>query len=156
VSRVHFKLRDRDRGFARLMRQLRGKIISRLAVGVLERRGSTPNRDSDLSVLAVAIVHEFGGGNLPERSFIRAWADERHDANLDRIRRVARAVYAGANEDALLREIGKEMVDEIRARMAAGIDPPLKPATIAEKGSATPLVGGQLARAISSEVRRAS
>lgn len=152
---ARFRLRDRDHGFGRLIRRLRGGIASRLAVGVLARSASDPNRDSELSVLAVAIVNEFGGPDLPERSFIRAWADENRARNLERIRRVARTLITrpSASEERLLRALGQEMVAEIRARMARGIPPPLAPETVAQKGSTTPLVGGQLERAIRAEVR---
>lgn len=150
---MSFRLRDRDRGFARLLRLLRGRVAQRLAVGVLARSAAVANRGSDISVLAVAIVCEFGGVDVPERSFIRAWADENRAANLERIRRVARGALAGRNEEKLLREVGREMVAEIRARMASGIAPPLAPETAKRKGTSTPLVGGQLERAIRAEVR---
>lgn len=150
---ARFRLRDRDRGLERLLNRLRGRASVRIAVGVLARAGAIENRESDLSVLAVAIVNEYGGGGVPARSFVRAWADENRAANAERIRRVARAVLRGGDEQRLLRELGREMAEDMRTRMRRGIAPPLSPDTAARKGSAVPLVGGQLERAIGSEVR---
>lgn len=154
MTRRKGRIRDTDRGFERLMRQLRGQMIQRLAVGILANSGKRKHRDSDLSVFAIAMVHEYGSGSIPERSFIRAWADENHAKNLERIRRVTQAVYTRrGGEERMLRAMGREMVAEIRERMARGIDPPLAESTVERKGSSVPLVGGQLEKAIRSEVR---
>lgn len=154
-----FKIRDTDRGFARLMRQLRGGFAERLAVGVLARTGSKRHPDGKINVAGLAMVHEYGSGSIPERSFIRSWADEKRAENMERIRRVARAVISRTGrEERELREIGKEMVAEIRQRIADGLEPPLAPSTARRKGSSAPLIKastgtGALIRAIAAEVR---
>lgn len=157
-ARGRVRIRDTDRGFARLMRQLRGRFAQRLAVGVFERSWSTKQRGSKgVPVMVVALAHEFGTSTVPERSFIRAWADESQSKNLDRIRRVARAVISRTGfEERLLRGIGKEMVEEIRERISRGMSPALTPESAERKGSDTPLEGGQLMKAIRSEVRGVS
>lgn len=52
------------------------------------------------------------------------------------IRRVARAILKHPeSEERLLRELGKEMADEIQARISRGISPALKPESASQKGS---------------------
>jgi hypothetical protein len=133
------------------MQRIAGRASSRLVVGVLEAAATERNADSAVSVLTVAIVHEFGGGDLPARSFIRAWADENVAANRTRLRGVAQQVLRGAPERELLEAMGREMVLEVRARMAR--TERLDPDTVERTGRTTPLVGGQLERAVASEVR---
>jgi len=133
------------------MQRIARHTRSRLVVGVLEAAASETNADSAVSVMTVAIVHEFGGGDLPARSFIRAWADENVAANRARLRDVAQRVLRGAPERELLEDVGREMVLEVRARMAR--TERLDPDTVRQTGRSTPLVGGQLERAVASEVR---
>jgi hypothetical protein len=147
------RITDRDRGYAALMRRVERAAVAKLVVGVLARDGDAPQEGGDTDVLAIAIVQEFGGGDVPERSFLRSWADTHRTENAARLRRVASVVVQGGNEERELGAVGREMADELRAWMRAGIAPPLAPSTIAEKGDATPLVGGQLEGAIGFEVR---
>lgn len=147
------RITDRDRGYRALMRRVEARALARVVVGVLERDGGAAQEGGDTDVLVVAIVQEFGGGNVPERSFLRAWADTHRTQNLARLRRVAVAVVQGGNEERELAVVGAEMAEELRAWMRSGIAPPLAPSTIAAKGDTTPLVGGQLERAIGFEVR---
>lgn len=148
-----FRLRDTDRGFRALMRRVRSHGAHRLVVGVLDRAGGAQQDGSDETILMIAIVQEFGGGDVPERSFIRAWADTHRAENIARVRRVAKAVLKGASAEVEFGIVGREMVAEIRAFMAAGIAPPLRARSAEKKGDFTPLVGGQLERAIEAEVR---
>ena len=62
-----------------------------VTVGVHSGEGAAPSGDGALSVLDVATIHEFGLGHNPERSFVRAFADENervHPAFLDLISRM--------------------------------------------------------------------
>lgn len=148
---MRFTLTDRDRGMRALMQRITRRARSRLVVGVLEAAASETNVDSAVSVLSVAIMQEFGGGDLPSRSFLRAWADEQVARNRARLRDVAGRVLRGANERELLEQVGAEMVAEVRARMArtAALDSD----TVERTGRTVPLVGGQLEAAVSAEVR---
>lgn len=149
---AHVRIRDTDRGYARLMRQLESALVRRLSVGLHPDAASMRQEGSDSSLLTIALAHEFGTSTVPERSFIRAWADENHAKNLARIRRVARTILKHPeSEERLLRELGKEMADEIQARISRGISPALKPESARQKGSNTPLEGGQLVKAIRAE-----
>ena len=109
---------------------------------------------NSLTVLDVGTIHEFGLGNVPERSFIRGWADENKEKNAKTISLLMRSVAQGKRtaEDAA-NIIGLRFVGEIQRRMRDRIPPPLKPATIARKGSDVPLIDtGQLRSSIQYKV----
>lgn len=112
------------------------------------------------TLLQVAIVHEFGAGPVPARSFIRATVDERRADILKLQVALARQVLQGKlTPDQALDQLGAKVAAWVKARIVAGIAPPLKPATIKRKGGkkATPLVDtGQLRSSITWAVEGAA
>ena len=127
-------------------------------VGILadEPKRSREPQDSGLSLVEVALIHEFGApaAGIPQRSFLRAAIDE-HAPDL---RRLILAVAARALDGAItpaqaLDQIGSKVAGWVQTRIDQGIAPPLKPETIARKGSSKPLVNvGQLKAAITWKV----
>ena len=109
-----------------------------------------------LSIVEIAAIHEFGGGNVPSRSYLRAFVDENENALRVLMMRLLKAVIAHKyTKDQALELFAATCVGQIKARIAAGIAPELKPATKARKeklsGSAkdTPLIlTGQLRNSI--------
>ena len=103
-----------------------------------------------LSLLEVAVVHEFGAGHVPQRSFIRATIDEKRSEIEAEMTNLARGVVSGKLDGrTALDLLGQKVAGWCQARIAAGIAPALKPATIKRKGSSTPLINtGQLRSAI--------
>lgn len=91
------KLRDVDQGYQALVRRFYAlEDTPVIDVGVLEAEGAKvheggPEGDGTrpVTVLDVATWNEFGTGQIPERSFIRAWFDEQLNASARR-RRLAR------------------------------------------------------------------
>lgn len=127
-------------------------------VGVLQERGSEKeHEDSDgLTVAAVATFHEFGGEledgtpNPPRRSFIQATARKyRQKINQAKVR-ILRQIHAGQiSVEQGLGVLGEYITGLMKKEIRAGIAPPNAPATIAAKGSSTPLIDkGQLIGAI--------
>lgn len=104
-----------------------------------------------LSLLEVALVHEFGAGHVPARSFIRATIDERR-ADIQKLQlAVAKQVLAGKiTAQQGLAQIGAKVAGWMQARIVAGIAPPLSPRTLKRKGKkTTPLIlTGQLKSSI--------
>lgn len=143
-----------DRGADGLLSRLRRAAGARVRVGVLEEatKASREEEGSALTLLEVAAVHEFGApaAGIPQRSFIRAGVD----AQLPEIQRVQRAlagqtIRGAITLDVALDRLGAKVAALLQNRIAAGIDPPNSPATIARKGSSKPLVDtGQLKAAI--------
>lgn len=145
---------DRDKGLKDLMKRL-GDERWTLTVGVHSAEGGEVSRDGDgkQTVLDVAIINEYGLG-VPERSFIRAWADENEQRNKAKLRKIAEAVFDGKYDIRTgLERLGLLFVGEIQTRIKAGISPPNAPSTIAKKKSSTPLINlGQLWTSILSKV----
>lgn len=144
-------VKDVDRGLRRLLRRVAGKG-DEITVGVHAADGDRPKGDTTLA--DIAVVHEFGApaAGIPPRSFIRDWADETADAKAKQIRAVGKAVLSGKidSADQALDRLGLRWVGEVQRRIAAGIEPPLKPETIERKGSSKPLIDkGQLRSSIS-------
>ena len=120
-------------------------------VGIMAGKGATVEKGG-ITVLQVGTFHEFGLG-VPERSFIRAW----FDGNLPEIKKtladLVDDVDSPAEFEQMLEIFGLWAVGQIQQRIADGIEPPLKEATIRRKGSSTPLIDtGQLRSSITHEV----
>jgi hypothetical protein len=154
---------DKDLGLKALFGRLKGAKGLVLTVGVHGPEGAAPHEDpgggsGKRSVLEIGIVHEYGLGDNPERSFIRAWADENESQNNETLIKIGQAVVQGQfTAEQGLDRAGLRFVAEIQRRIKGGISPPLDPRTIARKGSSTPLVNtGQLWSSIRHKVRKES
>ncbi len=152
---------DRDRGLKALLQRITPKASTQPAVdvGVLEGDGERQYGNSEATVMDVALFNEFGTETIPPRSFLRGWADENEQANIERMRRIGEAVMQGKlpSVEAGLARFGVFAVGSIQKRIADGIPPPNAPSTVAKKGSSTPLVDtGQLRSSISSRIAKAS
>lgn len=147
---MSFKIIDRDHGYKKFLREVFSKGQTQLEVGVLADEGSKKHAKSDLTVLEIATIHEFGLGNNPERSFIRAWFDENKEQNEELLFRLAEQVIAGKlTREQAMNQAGLRFVAGIQKRITDRIPPPLKQATIMRKGSTVPLVDtGQLKSSI--------
>lgn len=143
-------VQDKDQGYKALLVRAQDLKRSQIAVGITEAAGDKPHGDGQLTILDIATFHEFGTGNIPERSFLRAWFDENQEQAKEWVERVTKLVVEGKlTKEKALNLLGLKFVNEIQQRMANGIPPPLAPATIARKGSATPLIDtGQLRSSI--------
>jgi hypothetical protein len=146
-------VRVRDNGYAKVVANvasLRSPVG--VKVGILDDK---PHGDG-VTVADVALVHEYGLGDVPERSFLRAWVDENKAEIQARLKKATEDVVFGQQTaDVAMNRFGLWAVGEVKKRIVAGISPPLDPKTIAAKGSATPLVDtGQLLSAITHAVVR--
>ena len=114
------------------------------------------------SVVEIGAIHEFGAGNVPERSFIRDTVDTYRAKYLKymgasfrrEVMDIAKSKSTPA-ESITLKRLGLMVEGDMKKRIAQGINPPLKPETIRKKKSSTPLIDtGQLRASIASEIRR--
>jgi hypothetical protein len=100
----------------------------------------------------VAAVHEFGypEGGIPERSFLRSGIHE----GIPKFNRLNEAnlragVLGGKTIEESLDMLGVVAAGEVKRKIRNGPFAPLKPATIARKGSSKPLIdSGQLIQSI--------
>lgn len=154
-------IKDQDKGYKELVKRVYGLGKPKITVGITAASGAeahevaNPDVESAaMTVLEVAMIQEFGAGNIPARPFIRGWFDENRDRALADIRKMLELVIAGkVDKDKALELLGLKFVGEIQARIARGIAPANAQSTIDKKGSATPLIAtGQLRSAVTFKV----
>lgn len=126
-------------------------------VGVLSSKGGDATHEgSDMTLVEIAAVHEFGNDHVPERSFIRRTLDQRVRGDLVRLQEgLARLVVTkGLDPEKALATIGSWAAAEVKKTITEDdIPPPLAASTIRAKGSSKPLVDtGLLKNSISYEV----
>lgn len=104
----------------------------------------------------IATWMEFGTQTVPARSFIRGWFDERGDFIAKTIRTQMAAVVSGKRTlDQALARLELAFEGDVKQRIRRNIPPPLKPATVARKGSSVALIDtGQLVNSIRARVER--
>lgn len=156
----HRKVVDRDRGW----KKFRGRAHELtkepgVTVGIHAAEGSKaePSRNgaAAATVLDVGWWNEMGLG-VPERSFIRAWFDETKPENLSLAYAMLKRILDGSiSVDDALNQMGALFAGRIQQRIAQGVPPPNAPATIAIKGSSTPLIdSGQMRQAVTWKVQK--
>ncbi len=158
---MNVKIRDTDRGASYLIKKAAEMANrTRFSVGVPEGAGSYPGGSA---VVTVAAAHEFGLGNVPQRSFIRGWYDGHGNSYFGHAltNMAQRSLLGRESFDNLLAAFGARCVTEIQVRMDASIPPPLQDATVRRKfshGSPTPEIAledtGRLRAAIRFKVEQ--
>ncbi len=141
-----------DQGLEKLRQDLAMLKKLKIRVGYQPPEGKD-RYEEGISVAKLAAVMEFGGEDLPARSFIRSTIFEQQSA-IVRVeeQQIARVIEGKATPVEAMSEIGSFVVGLIRAKLesAASWAAPLDPDTIEEKGSATPLSDTQrLSRSLS-------
>lgn len=154
-SRASVSVRDTDRGMKAMLKRLQADV-GELTIGIHEAEGALPKESDegaqpDVTLLDVAIFHEFGTTTVPRRSFIGDWADENRAAHEQQLRKMAKAIVQGkvASPEVALGRLGSLYVAEVQKRIADGIEPELAQSTIDRKGSSKSLIDtGQLRTSI--------
>lgn len=99
-------------------------------------------------IVSIAAHHEYGAprAGIVERSYIRSVVRERKAELAALMARVVKMmIQRKITEQKALELIGAWLAGAIKGRIVSGPFAPLKPSTIARKGSATPLIDtGQL------------
>jgi hypothetical protein len=144
---------DRDKGYAKFIRRILGSEKVSVKVGVLT---DEQHEGSSKSVAEIAEIHEMGLG-VPARPWLRPIVDGNRGVINQRIKRAAQLVATGGmtNVDAM-DLVGQSIVNDVRARIRAGIPPELAASTLRQKGEGktTPLIAsGQFIGIITHEVR---
>lgn len=145
------------------------KMISELStkqveIGILgEGAGGAGHKGSDMTVLGIATVHEYGvtisyskGGSItiPERSFIRAG----FDANEPKFQKEGQAlleqvISMDVSTDAFFNALGESIVGTMQEFLTNLSSPPNSSVTVGLKGSSSPLIDtGQLRDSIEYKV----
>lgn len=139
-----------DRVWRALRDRLRGVAKKRVKIGWLD----DGSQHDDISMAELAAIHEHGteDGSIPAREPLRRTFEE-DDGREDTKRmteRLARQVVAEkVDVDQALGILGDWGANQVKRRIKMGLWPPLKPATVAAKGSSAPLIDtGALVNAV--------
>ncbi len=145
-------LRVRDLGATKLLKNAASTI--RVRVGVF---GTTKHEGTELTIAQLLEIHELGLG-VPERSILRAWAEQNEAAIQNDMRAAFRKMLLGKfTPEQAAKILGVRWVGQIQEFVRSGkVQPPLSQATIDKKGSSQPLIDtGQLVSAITFLVEKA-
>lgn len=153
------KVKDKDLGYDALVRRVYALDSPKVSIGIHEQEGAQEHEEAGMTVVALGAIHEFGLGNVPERSFIRAWFDENQDRAKEALRRLMVSVVEGKRKPQHALELFAQWaLGEMQKRMADGIPPALQPETLRKKTRAgktgeKPLIDtGQLRSSLSYEI----
>lgn len=112
--------------------------------------------DVGADILLRANVHEFGSAvrNIPERSFIRAGMKKHEkDIETEANKLIDLVINGKIPARTALELLGQKVVDWLKDYLTKLQSPALKPATIAKKGSANPLIDtGQMRDSITYKI----
>lgn len=137
----------RDRGWKKFKARNTKLAQAKPGVTVGVHGDAEGGYDNGKSVVEIANIHEFGLGP-PQRSFVRAWVEEKRD-EISKVQiTYARLVSLGKLEQqTALDRMGLLFVASMQKRIAGGVPPPNADSTIARKGSSTPLIDEGILRA---------
>jgi phage gpG-like protein len=153
---VAVKIKDVDKGLARLLVDLKSLKGYHAKVGIQGDKAATEHEGSGLTIAEVGAVHEYGAPSvgIPQRSFLRATLD----ADPEKWRKeLSTQVNRVLKEGAKPKQAMMVVAEKLRAAVLKAIDdkipPPLADATVDRKGHDTPLIdSGILRGAITAEV----
>lgn len=131
----------------------RVKTPGTVDVGIIDA-GQHPS--GDVTVAEIGFIHEFGSGNVPERSFMRSTIQTGKKDIIALQKKLLGQIQAGQIDVIkALGLVGEVFSDMIRQKIVSIRTPPNSPRTIATKGSSNPLIDtGQLKNSITYEVNR--
>lgn len=110
-----------------------------LQVGVPD--DGTLHSGGKISLADLGILHEFGSGPIPERSWLRSWFDGNQGFIKSSLFTMVKAVAAGTmTKEEAINRLGKVWVGQVEEGITNRISPPNLPATVQAKGSDVPLI----------------
>jgi hypothetical protein len=140
-------------GLSKLRERLEAIADLEVRVGVL---GDGGYHDAEMTNAELLAIHEFGAprANIPERAPLRGAFDAYEKRWQNLAARLLKAVLSEKiDPQQALGVLGERAVADIRAHVRAGLEPPLKEATVRRKGSSTPLIDtGRLLQAFAYEI----
>jgi hypothetical protein len=108
------------------------------------------------NVAFVASIHEFGapGANIPARPFMRPTVNAKKDTWINTVKKgIPKVVTGQATAFDVLDLVGIQGAADVQETISKVTSPPLRPMTIARKGSAKPLIDtGQMFASVRNSV----
>lgn len=155
-----FKIRDIDKGWKNIVRAAKAQAIQNIGVKVGVMGGDSREGEA-VTNAEIAMVHEYGSPSqgIPERSFLRASIDLNREKYRAYLRKAIGALLEAAKKGpidtrGIFERLGLMAAADVKALMRLeGFFTPLKPETIARKGSSKPLIDtGQLLNSVTYEL----
>lgn len=156
------RVEDKDLGLNRIIRTLNKDldgVVVKVGVQAKDKAvrrgkgGSIRNTDQPLAVIAA--IHEFGLGDMPQRSFLRSAYDENLPMIDKMIQHVANGAVFGLGTNAALNQLGNVVQGMVQRKIVDGPFVPNSPATIKRKKSSKPLIDtGHLRQSIRYVIER--
>ena len=145
MAKAEVKIKDKTKG-AGIAGVLKRTQDAALKVGLLKGLGIHPNSEG-MTIPEVGAVNEFGGGNVPERSFIRSTIRE-NVKKYSEVRKelLAKIITGNMTLDKAVNILGTMVKSDIQKMITDLKDPPNAPRTVEEKGSSNPLIDTGLLR----------
>lgn len=147
-------LRSNRGALTRFVDRIRGLNKKSVLVGVPSNAGV--HQDTNLSIGALAAIHEFGAPSrgIPERPFLQPSIDKNLDKYKALMAREAKGVVLKRSTlHQALAKVGMLAAADVQAYMVSGEFKPLAASTIKRKGSSKPLIDtGQLRQSITYKV----
>jgi hypothetical protein len=130
-----------------------GGLAVEITAGIHEAEGSADH--DGLTNAELGSIHEFGTGDIPQRSFIRAWMDENQSLINEWVVDATNAVLAGEDPEGATERVALQMESGIKDRLLSGISPALDPGSKRGKEGGVPLIdSSQLLGSILGKVKR--
>lgn len=158
------RVEDKDLGLNRIIRTLNKDldgVVVKVGVQAKDkdkavRRGKGGSiRNTDQPLAVIAAIHEFGLGDMPQRSFLRSAYDENLPMIDKMIQRVANGAVFGLGTNAALNRLGNVVQGMVQRKIVDGPFVPNSPATIKRKKSSRPLIDtGHLRQSIRYVIER--
>lgn len=138
-------------GIAGLLEHIAKLAEGKCLVGVPKATNGNGNRSNAY----IAMIHEFGLGHNPERSFLRSTMNEQHAKYADLLANtIPQAIANGMTAYDAYARLGTVASNDVKLKIVNGTFTPLSAKTIARKKSSKPLIDtGMLRQSISYEVR---
>lgn len=132
-------VQDIDRGWNKIMREVRSLDGAGVKVGILSDAVAEPD---GADMVTVAAVQEFGSPehNIPARPFLRTTADRTGPLLQAVVDPAYQAVLAGGSARDFLYTVGAWYQGQMQVTLTVGPWAPNAPATIARKKSDRPLI----------------
>lgn len=141
------KVEDTDLGLNRIIVTLKEElsdVVIKVGVQAKDKtvkRGKGGNiRNTDQPLAAIAAIHEFGLGGMPQRSFLRSAFDENKPMINKMGDRIVNSAIKGISTETALNQLGNVVQGMVQKKIVDGPFVPNSPATIKRKKSSRPLI----------------
>lgn len=156
------KVEDTDLGLNRIIVTLKEELSDVvIKVGVqakdktVKRGKGGSIRNTDQPLAAIAAIHEFGLGGMPQRSFLRSAFDENKPMINKMGDHIVNSAIKGISTETALDQLGNVVQGMVQKKIVDGPFVPNSPATIKRKKSSRPLIDtGHLRQSIRYVIER--